>query len=94
MLASLGRVRAAYDSVYGKIASGWSLEDGNFSWYVVIPANTTATVYLPRAEAGTLRESGKPLRQVPELSPRGEEGGRTVLEVGSGEYVFEGRVKG
>jgi alpha-L-rhamnosidase len=94
MLASLGRARAEYDSVYGKIASAWNLEAGCFSWRVGIPANTTATVYLPRADSSTLRESGMPLSQVYGLEVRGEEVGRTVVEIGSGAYLFEGRVKG
>ena len=38
----------SYDSAYGTISSGWTAEDGNLKTYdAVIPANTSATLYLP-----------------------------------------------
>lgn len=39
---------ASYDSVYGTISSSWAAQDGIMTEYdVVVPANTTATLYLP-----------------------------------------------
>ena len=41
-------VNGSYESLYGRIESNWSTEDGTLSEYhVAIPANTTATLYLP-----------------------------------------------
>ena len=41
-------VNGSFDSVYGRILSGWVAEDGKMMYYdVQIPANTTATLYLP-----------------------------------------------
>ena len=38
----------SYDSAYGTIVSGWTAEGGNLKTYdAVIPANTSATLYLP-----------------------------------------------
>ena len=44
-------LNAAYDSIYGAIESEWTAEDGRLSSYrAVVPANTTATLYLPLPE--------------------------------------------
>ena len=41
----------AYDSAYGRIESGWTTKGGELSSYkAVVPANTTATLYLPITE--------------------------------------------
>lgn len=41
-------VNGSYESVYGKIESSWNSEDGKLAGYsAVVPANTTATLYLP-----------------------------------------------
>ncbi len=39
--------RATYPSLYGDISSHWWREDQKVFWQVTIPANTTATLYLP-----------------------------------------------
>jgi alpha-L-rhamnosidase len=38
---------ASYDSVAGEIESNWKKENGEFKWNIVIPANTSAIVYVP-----------------------------------------------
>jgi alpha-L-rhamnosidase len=43
-------VDASYQSIYGKIISRWKKENGKLYWHIEIPANTTATVYLPNNE--------------------------------------------
>jgi len=44
---------ASYDSVYGTITSGWTAEDGVLtSFTATVPANTSATLYLPVDELG------------------------------------------
>ena len=45
----------SYDSPYGKITSNWKKNLQHLNWHVVIPCNTTATVYLPD---GTTKEIG------------------------------------
>ena len=39
--------RASYDSVYGRVESGWEKKDGKTVFTVTVPANCTATVRLP-----------------------------------------------
>ena len=52
--------RGHYDSIRGRIASGWSLAQGRLQYDVTIPANTTAMVYVPAKDAASVTESGKP----------------------------------
>ncbi|MCR5545673.1 MAG: glycoside hydrolase family 78 protein [Lachnospiraceae bacterium] len=41
-------LEATYDSVYGTIKSSWTAKDGEITTYTcTVPANTTATLYLP-----------------------------------------------
>jgi len=40
--------KGSYESVYGTIRSGWTAQDGVMTSYdVTVPANTSATLYLP-----------------------------------------------
>src|SRR5665647_1958024 len=48
-----------YDSMYGRIESGWRLENGNLIYSATVPANTTATLYLPASSEKGITESGK-----------------------------------
>ena len=42
---------AEYDSIFGKVKSGWKIENGETVFEIVIPANCTATICLPGVEA-------------------------------------------
>lgn len=45
---SLSYLNSSYDSYYGTIVSNWKAEQGRLTSYeTVVPANTTATLYLP-----------------------------------------------
>ena len=49
-------IRASYKSIYGCIVSHWKKINGNtLIWHIEIPANTTATIYLPD---GSTKEIG------------------------------------
>jgi hypothetical protein len=50
MVSGLDHASATYRSVYGLIRSEWKREKGQITLEVEIPANTTATVYLPAAD--------------------------------------------
>lgn len=44
----ISNVTASYESLYGRIDSSWKSEEGKLAFYHArIPANTTATLYLP-----------------------------------------------
>jgi alpha-L-rhamnosidase len=46
--------RATLDTLYGALISDWKMENGTFEYTVVVPPNTTATVYLPHEGRITL----------------------------------------
>lgn len=74
--------RGSYRSVQGEIKSDWKIAGGQFLWNVTIPPNTSATVYIPRAEGRNVRMNGT----APEGLTYTE--GYAVIELGSGEYSF------
>ncbi|MFD2144569.1 glycoside hydrolase family 78 protein [Mucilaginibacter antarcticus] len=77
------KVDANYETPYGKVTSSWKVEGGNFVLDVVIPPNTTATVYVPTKGAGAVTEGGKPVTKSGEQVE-----GYTAVNVGSGNYHF------
>ncbi|MHB8970526.1 MAG: family 78 glycoside hydrolase catalytic domain [Pirellulaceae bacterium] len=81
-------VKASHKCVQGQIVSNWRVNDQQFDLEVTIPANTTATVYLPASDAKSVREGGKPLAQALGVKFVRMEGDRAVLTVGSGSYRF------
>jgi alpha-L-rhamnosidase len=83
--------KASFRSIRGPISSTWSRESGGFTLDITIPANTTATVYLPAANADALRESGKPVVEAEGVTLLRSEGGETAFEVQSGVYRFSVR---
>ena len=88
-------IKAAYNSVYGKIESGWEIPgdassktNSTASGYVykaVVPANTTATLVLPVSA-----DRVKVLKGKKSISRKQSEGSaKVVFELGSGEYEFQ-----
>ena len=55
---------------------------------VEIPANTTATVFIPADDEADILEGGKPLSLVKDIQITGKETGYVVMKVGSGKYHF------
>ena len=47
VVGDLTAVSASYDSIAGKIVSEWKRTGSNVTYHVIIPPNTTATVYVP-----------------------------------------------
>jgi alpha-L-rhamnosidase len=80
--------KASYDSVRGRISSEWQRSPGRFNLKVRIPANTTATIFLPSKSGADVTENGKPASQMAGVKLLRHENGCTVLAVASGEYDF------
>jgi alpha-L-rhamnosidase len=55
---------------------------------VTVPANTTATVYVPAADALHVTESGRPAASAEGVKFLRQENGVASYEVGSGTYRF------
>ncbi len=75
---------AEHDSAHGRVAVRWEQRDGCFRLVATVPANTTATVYLPAREGAEVK-----IADLNGVTPRGRVGDRVVYDVGSGRYEFE-----
>ena len=82
-------VKASYDSIQGKMVSQWKVVGERFFLDTTIPANTTATVFIPANRAQDITESGKALSEVKSVRLIRSEHGSVVLHVESGQYHFE-----
>jgi len=80
--------KCSYDSIHGRILSNWKREGSRLTMEVTIPANTTATVYVPAKDAAGVTESGKPAAKAAGVKFLRMENGAAVYEVGSGTYRF------
>ena len=84
----LTSVAADLETGYGRISSHWQVKNDSLVMDVSIPANTTATVYVPVADGSLITESGHLLNAVKELSVEGVEEGYLIVGAGSGVYHF------
>ena len=83
---TLDWVKSTYTSPYGLIESNWQEKDGVLTMNVVIPANSTATVYV----AGeNVTESGVPAENAEGIHFLKYENGHNIFSVKSGEYNFK-----
>jgi len=84
-----------YDSPHGRIGSDWEIKKGQFIWKIQIPANTTATLSLPRHGPVTIQENGHTVWAhgafrpgVLGLSSAKLNTDRVEIQAGSGSYRF------
>jgi alpha-L-rhamnosidase len=87
------KISARHDTPYGTVFSAWTLDGERFQLVAQIPANTRATIRLPRAMLATTTESGQPLDSAKDLLARRQDKDDVVVEVGSGEYRFASTFK-
>jgi len=86
-VADLKWARATYDSPHGKIRSSWQIDSTGFHLKLQVPANVTATVTMPFPSDVT--EDGIAAADVDGVQAVRVKGGKTVLEIGSGDYSFQ-----
>lgn len=77
-----------HDSPYGGIRTDWILKGGRMTLNLVIPANSGATLRVPRTQAVDMTESGKPVGVGNGIVSARQDAEDAVLEVESGRYVF------
>jgi alpha-L-rhamnosidase len=75
----LTRAKVEFESMYGKIVSGWTIKNGKMVYQADIPPNTTATVILPVQNQNKVQINGKNLKM---------ETGNSI-ELGSGSYQID-----
>lgn len=88
IVGGLTWVKAHCDTVQGRIVSEWEHKEKQLTLHVVIPANTTATIYVPAEDAAAVLESGKPAAKSEGVRFLRMENAAAVFEVGSGTYDF------
>ena len=86
--SSLSNSTADLLTYYGKISSGWKMENKKLHFNIEIPVNTVAKVILPVSKVDALLENGKPLSTLKEIQIIGVENGLITLKLGSGKYHF------
>lgn len=70
-----------YDSIYGKIYSKWEVKDGQLIYEATVPANTSATLYLPaKSENDVIDSDGCKLIKF--------ENEKAIYQLKSGRYKF------
>ncbi len=85
-------VRGTHKTMYGALNSSWKRGQGQFTLDVTVPANTTATVWVPAKDASSVTESGKKAAEMKGVKFVRSEGGNSVFEVESGSYSFKSGV--
>jgi alpha-L-rhamnosidase len=82
-------VKGTHKTMYGGLNSSWKRDKGQFTLDITVPANTTATVWVPAKDAAAVTESGKKPAEVKGVKFVKSEGGAAVFEVESGTYTFK-----
>ncbi len=89
----LTHARAAFNSMYGTIESGWKVEGGRITVNVVVPANTTAEIVLRGATRSGTTEAGSAWTGLTELADKGASAAElesaAALELPSGIFAAE-----
>jgi alpha-L-rhamnosidase len=90
----LTKAAATLQTNYGTASSSWTISGDEFTLEVEIPANTTADIYIPAANADAITESGKPLTGIKEIKATGTNDQYVVVKAGSGKYRFATKTPG
>ena len=88
VVGDLTGARAQLQTASGPVTSDWQRENGSLRLSVEIPANTTATVYVPASDTALCQEGGKPAAQSEGVHFLRREPGYIVYAVAGGKYNF------
>jgi alpha-L-rhamnosidase len=80
--------KASHETRYGRLASAWTLASERFELAVEVPANSRATVRLPKAVLASVTEGGRALSSGDGIAGYRQDGSSVVVEIGSGRYRF------
>ena len=83
----LTSARAHLHSIHGLISSSWNKDGDAFDWNIEVPANTTATVYIPVMNGQSI--SG--VEDSQGVTFVREENDARVYQVGAGKYRFQAK---
>jgi alpha-L-rhamnosidase len=89
----LTQAKGYYDSIHGRIESAWRRKENTLELDVTVPANTTATIYVPAANADAVREGKTLASQAEGVKFVRMEGDAAVFTVGGGKYRFRSALR-
>jgi alpha-L-rhamnosidase len=87
-VGDLTYVKATHQSPYGLISSEWHRDGNKFDWQIKIPANTTATIYVPATKPESVTEGGGAIGKMRGVEFVTTGGDYVMFRVGSGRYHF------
>jgi alpha-L-rhamnosidase len=79
---------ASLETYYGTLSSKWKVEPDRILFDMVIPPNTTSTIFIPAVNKDDVTEGDKALTLVPGIKVLAVDEGYVVIEVGSGSWHF------
>ncbi len=85
----LNEVGASVKTYYGTVSSKWKTSGSDLTLSVEIPANTTATIYIPAKSADGITENNVALSSAAGVKVIGQQGDYVAVEVGSGKWEFK-----
>jgi alpha-L-rhamnosidase len=93
VVGDLRWTRASFDSIHGRISVDWKLEGDALRIDLMVPANTTATVYVPAKRASDVMAGDTPAEESDGVQLSGVEDDMVAYLVGSGKYAFTSKVE-
>lgn len=88
----LNYVKAAYQSINGRIETSWKKEGNTVHLQITVPVNTVATVFIPTTQPATVLADGKVIKTNSAIRINGSEAGYLRVEIGSGVYRFTSQI--
>jgi alpha-L-rhamnosidase len=82
------QAEASLQTYYGKLSSGWKVEGDTIYLDVVIPANTTSSVFFPTRDIDLVSENGVAVKSLSNIILVGQKNNYFETNLGSGEYHF------
>ncbi|MEZ2338637.1 family 78 glycoside hydrolase catalytic domain [Mucilaginibacter sp. RCC_168] len=83
----LTSAQAELETLYGKVKSAWSIDNGIFTLDVIVPPNATAEIVLPSV-TDQITENGLDINTEKEITGIQKIGNDEHLNIGSGTYHF------
>ncbi len=81
-------VKASLESPYGLIRSDWTVRGNTLRIKVIVPPNTTATLFLPTTDPDSIQEANTPLTRIQGVKHLRNQRGSAILELEPGQYNF------
>lgn len=78
-----------YDSLYGRIESGWEIKGDKYEYRFKVPANTSAILYMPFIEIENIKLNDKTLDKSDYIEILGKENGLLKIKLNSGKFKFK-----